>query len=45
LKASTFTKLTAQPDRLEKMIRTGFSDWVLIDEIQKIPSLLDEVHA
>ena len=44
LKASTFTRLTAQPDRLERMIPDGFSDWVIIDEIQKIPPLLDEVH-
>ncbi|MFH1488692.1 MAG: DUF4143 domain-containing protein [Pseudomonadota bacterium] len=44
LKASTFTRLTAQPDRLERMIPEGFSDWVIIDEIQKIPALLDEVH-
>lgn len=44
LKASTFTRLTAQPDRLEKMIPDRFSDWVIIDEIQKIPPLLDEVH-
>src|SRR4030042_2475146 len=44
LKASAFTRLTAQPDRLERMIPEGFSDWVIIDEIQKIPPLLDEVH-
>jgi len=44
LKASTFNRLTAQPDRLEKMIPDRFSDWVIIDEIQKIPPLLDEVH-
>ena len=44
LKASAFTKLTAQPDRLERMIPEGFSDWVIIDGIQKIPPLLDEVH-
>ena len=44
LKASAFTRLTAQPDRLERMIPEGFSDWVIIDEIQKVPALLDEVH-
>jgi len=44
LKASTFTRLTAQPGRLERMIPAGFSDWVIIDEIQKVPALLDEVH-
>ena len=44
LRASTFTRMTAQPDRLERMIPEGFSDWIIIDEIQKIPPLLDEVH-
>lgn len=44
LNAKTFTRLTARPDRLERMIPDGFSDWVIIDEIQKIPPLLDEVH-
>jgi len=44
LKASTYNSLTAQPDRLERMIQDGFQDWVVIDEIQKIPPLLDEVH-
>lgn len=44
LKASSFTRLTAQPDRLDRMIPEGFSDWVIIDEVQKIPALLDEVH-
>jgi uncharacterized protein len=44
LKASTFNRLTAQPDRLERMIPDGFPDWIVIDEIQKIPPLLDEVH-
>lgn len=26
------------------MIPEGFNDWVVVDEIQKIPQLLDEVH-
>jgi len=44
LRASVFTRLSAEPDRLGKMIPDGFSDRVIIDEIQKIPPLLDEVH-
>ncbi|MBN2124500.1 MAG: ATP-binding protein [Deltaproteobacteria bacterium] len=44
LKASAFTRLTARPDRLEGMIPDGFSDWVIVDAIQKIPALLYEVH-
>jgi predicted AAA+ superfamily ATPase len=26
------------------MIPSSFNDWIIIDEIQKIPALLDEVH-
>lgn len=44
MKASTFTRLSAHPDRLEKMIPEKFPDWVIMDEIQKIPHLLDEIH-
>ena len=44
LKASTYNSLTAQLDRLGRMVQDGFQDWVVIDEIQKIPPLLDEVY-
>lgn len=39
----TFMDLAARPGRLEQMIAQG-QEWVVIDEIQKIPPLLDEVH-
>jgi len=45
LKSSTFLELQSHPEHLEAM--TAFLDeneWVVIDEIQKVPELLDEVH-
>lgn len=44
LKAETFTALIANPSRLEDMIPSSFKNFVIIDEIQKIPELLNEVH-
>jgi predicted AAA+ superfamily ATPase len=34
----------ANPQKLETLIPTNFTDRVVIDEIQKIPTLLNEVH-
>ncbi|MDD3925087.1 MAG: AAA family ATPase [bacterium] len=45
LDASLYLELSQDPHKLEAM--TGnipAASWVVIDEIQKIPSLLDEVH-
>ncbi|RME59891.1 MAG: ATP-binding protein [Candidatus Dadabacteria bacterium] len=39
-----FTKLLAEPSLLEEIAAANKSSLVVIDEIQKIPSLLDEVH-
>ena len=36
--------LEANPQRLEKLISEHHKGWVVIDEIQKVPALLDEVH-
>ncbi|MBL7171179.1 MAG: ATP-binding protein [Candidatus Omnitrophica bacterium] len=44
LEAELFNDLLANPQRLENFIPKNFSDWVIIDEVQKIPQLLDEVH-
>lgn len=44
LKAETFNFFLANPTRLEESIPDGFGDFIVIDEIQKIPQLLDEVH-
>lgn len=44
LSDEVYQRLLANPSRLQSMIPSHFKDWVVIDEIQKIPSLLDEVH-
>jgi predicted AAA+ superfamily ATPase len=37
-------RLQASPARLESLIPPAHQGWVVIDEIQKVPGLLDEVH-
>ncbi len=44
LKAETYNDFLANPSRIAELIPEGFSDWTVIDEIQKVPALLDEVH-
>lgn len=45
LLASThYTQLLAEPQRLENLIPPTYKNWIIIDEVQKIPALLDEVH-
>ena len=41
LHTDTFLTLEANPSRLEEMVD---KQWVVIDEIQRIPQLLNEVH-
>lgn len=44
LETELFNDLLARPHRLENMIPNDFSDWIIIDEIQRVPELLNEVH-
>lgn len=44
LEASLFNDLLANPQRLEGFIPKGNSEPIIIDEVQKVPALLDEVH-
>ena len=44
LEARTFNMLTADPQRLGNLIGVSVGGPIIIDEIQKLPSLLDEVH-
>jgi len=44
LKHSDYTLLQSDPSRLEKIINGHQSSWTIIDEVQKVPALLDEVH-
>jgi predicted AAA+ superfamily ATPase len=43
LAADTFRELSAAPERLRQSL-TGRETLVIVDEVQKLPSLLDEVH-
>jgi predicted AAA+ superfamily ATPase len=44
LAADTCNRLLGAPQELEGMIPDNHRGWVFIDEIQKVPALLDEVH-
>lgn len=45
LEASRFLALSRDPSLLEQLVAPlSRGDWVVIDEIQRIPALLDEVH-
>ncbi len=45
LDSSLFLELSRDPHRLEAMVgKRAPGAWVVLDEIQKIPTLLDEVH-
>ena len=40
----TYTQLLAAPQRLGDQIPQGYKGWVVVDEIQRVPELLNEVH-
>ena len=44
LEAETYNELLANPQRLEKMTGNVGTQWTIIDEVQRIPALLHEVH-
>jgi len=44
LEAELFNNLLANPQRMENLIPEGFKDWIIIDEVQRVPELLNEVH-
>jgi len=44
LQSGLYTDLLARPEMLEQLIPPDFEDWIVIDEIQRIPQLLNEVH-
>ena len=44
LESDLYNSLLASPSRIEEMIPPGFTDWIIIDEVQRIPELLNEVH-
>ena len=44
LRTKLRNQFLANPGVLEKLIPVGFKDWVVLDEVQKAPGILDEVH-
>lgn len=44
LQSEPYTRLLADPSRLEQYILTKHKDYVIIDEVQRVPELLNEVH-
>jgi len=44
LEAQLFNDLLANPQRLENFIPGDYKDWVIIDEVQRVPEILNEVH-
>ncbi len=44
LDSGTYTDLLARPERLAKVIPGKWDERVVIDEVQRVPQLLHEVH-
>jgi predicted AAA+ superfamily ATPase len=44
LESDVYTPLLASPQRLEGMVPRDHRGWVVLDEVQKVPAILDEVH-
>ncbi|MEW6041061.1 MAG: ATP-binding protein [Elusimicrobiota bacterium] len=44
LEAEIYNDLLANPQRIENLIPKDNKNWIIIDEIQRIPELLNEVH-
>ena len=44
LESATYNSLLAAPSRIEEFIPPQYTGWIIIDEVQRIPELLNEVH-
>jgi uncharacterized protein len=44
LDTDVYTALLSRPHRLLEFIPKGYTGWIILDEVQKIPALLNEVH-
>ncbi len=44
LRSDVFMRLSANPELLESMIEEHHNQYIVIDEVQKVPALLNEVH-
>ena len=44
LQSEFYNRLTANPGHLRQLVPPGHTGWTIIDEVQRIPALLNEVH-
>src|SRR3990167_10091569 len=44
LDMNMYSHLLSNPHRLVDLVPPNYNDWIIIDEVQKIPALLNEVH-
>jgi predicted AAA+ superfamily ATPase len=44
LQSEPYNRLSANPGLIREMIPPHYSGWIIIDEIQRIPEMLNEVH-
>ena len=44
LESRLYRQFLADPQAIENLVPPDFSGWVIIDEVQKIPALLNEIH-
>ena len=44
LQSEFYNRLSANPGSLRELIPPGHAGWIIIDEVQRIPALLNEVH-
>ncbi len=44
LQSEFYNSLSANPGSLRELIPPGHTGWIIIDEVQRIPALLNEVH-
>lgn len=44
LNMGTYGELLTHPERLEALISAQHAKWIVIDEVQRLPALLNEVH-
>jgi len=44
LKTNIYRRLLADPERLAEYIPDGYKDYVVLDEVQRVPELLNVVH-
>jgi predicted AAA+ superfamily ATPase len=45
LKSGPYQRLSAAPERLAELVPRDHDGWVVVDEVQRVPELLNEVHS